>query len=885
MMTTVSAVISAVFILFIALGALLGMKRGWFRASTRLGVIILAVLLSSLITVLLAGALSGTVKGALEELLPTVMDEEVYYDLIAGSDILLDLVLAIALSLVAPFVFVVVFLIVWPLSGLFGLLFKSLDADRVITDKLHAGISMPLGALCGALGMFVILTALTLPIVGYLNVADEVVGAYSEAEGKRVEVWDEYIDPIADNFMLKAFHTVGGKLVFESVSAVDFKGNDLKLTGEIKNLASSYSDIKALSGGLSSFGKEQSEAVKNLIETINRSDFLPEVAADLLSAAAKQWSEGKEFMGVAAPKAEGAMAGMLSSLIESLKDCTPATLREDLTTFADLLSTLSEYDVFESLDTSDPSKLMDKISQEGFVSSLISGMAGNDRLNGVVTEVVNMALDVVADQFNIPKDTVDVYDKLMAETAASYNSTVAGEYSQDALASAISSVMSKYKVDCGEEVIPYIAEYMYKEFGNRTDVSAEEVTSFYVEAFGGILSEVEGAAVIENAAQSSAAAELREKLKSLSIEVEKIAVLSSFETKEELKTDMMTLEDLKVDATVLSGMSAEEIKKEAENIEKATTAIVKFTDSITNGEIKGVEDLDLSNLGAAFNAMKNSELLSGVTETMLRSVASSEMAESMPVIKEILSDEIIDELMKEETDIQNVLENTKDIIVIVGSMSSSSSKPSEPSNPENPGDPADPEKTPDQSGDESGSVQNPDNAEQMVQSVENLISNMSPASAKILKSMMSVKALTSYGMPEDLAIKASSLVGTLLDAMSDSSALTKEEYKKEADAIKHLFDIAKGSADNMGSGSVVFGEKLPTAKELLEIFVTSKVISKTVVSFVQAQGENPFGITGTWAKEDVDSFKAAADSLIAKNSAHKAAIDAIVALLAMPYGK
>jgi hypothetical protein len=134
-----------------------------------------------------------------------------------------------------------------------------------------------------------------------------------------------------------------------------------------------------------------------------------------------------------------------------------------------------------------------------------------------------------------------------------------------------------------------------------------------------------------------------------------------------------------------------------------------------------------------------------------------------------------------------------------------------------------------------------------------LIENMSPSSANVLKTLITPKMLQKYKIPAETSEKIANALGTMLTKMADSDAMTPEEYKNEAEAIKYFYHVAIDASK--GTGNTIFGGRLPEASVLLDRLMSSKVLSATVVETVYGPNgdeynEDPMGVSGKVSEND-----------------------------------
>lgn len=140
--------------------------------------------------------------------------------------------------------------------------------------------------------------------------------------------------------------------------------------------------------------------------------------------------------------------------------------------------------------------------------------------------------------------------------------------------------------------------------------------------------------------------------------------------------------------------------------------------------------------------------------------------------------------------------------------------------------------------------------QEQVEKIETLIINMTPASASAMKEIANETLLESMGVPEERSAVSANAASNLFDNMAsfkeEYPEASDEDFKKEADAVNHVFVLAVGKEEDDESEARLFdneetgeqGEFEMTAYESVELIVNSVVISDTLEDLVYGEGDN-----------------------------------------------
>ena len=129
--------------------------------------------------------------------------------------------------------------------------------------------------------------------------------------------------------------------------------------------------------------------------------------------------------------------------------------------------------------------------------------------------------------------------------------------------------------------------------------------------------------------------------------------------------------------------------------------------------------------------------------------------------------------------------------------------------------------------------------EDATESINDLIKDMTPASAEVLKTLSTPETMKNYGVPDKSAAPVSEMLADLFGNMATAKeeGMSDEQYAKEAAAIKDLLNLAMsvGKSDDKN----IFGENSATgisADEYIDRAKESTIIKKTVINAAYVNG-------------------------------------------------
>ncbi len=891
--TAITIALSVLAVLIIVIAALAGLRRGVILSAVKVGVTALSALLSFVVCRLCMSLFTKKLGSLLLTKLSSVLPEKLS-DLLGSGSIALDITAGFIAALLAPVFFVIFYLLIKLIVDIIASIVCKLCGLR---RKLNG-----FGALIGAVNGVLIALIVFVPLTGLVITAQKVTGSISEldSENEAIEnvrnIHEEIVKPVSDSFCIRTLSKLGSKSVFDALTVYTVDGTKINASEEVGTLSACLTDCgQLLNKSPSAYGRKEGKALRNLSETLEKSNVVPMLAAEVVRDAGSAWKDGKAYLGIDAPKGGELFTPVLDAIFRISSKMTAENAKEDVSTLLGITATIVEHETLSCVN--DSNALMKNLSQKNYISSMLTELSGNERMKSLTVELMNLSVRAVADTMNVPESSQTVFNTLMADVAGSV-SDKRGIADANERLQALSVALAKDFKKAGSEITnaqaTVIAFYLLEDFGGGSEVNAEKIENFFKEA--GTSDQI----VFASSAKESGAQRLRaflngegdEKIsysdqngteieivcenkmlivtvttvdeggktskKQESLPAEEITnVIDNLSTPENFKTDVHTLADMLIDEEKLDQI--ENPEEEFKKIEDGIVGLLEFTDTVKNDT--KFEDMDVSLLGDSMQNLLGSELMKdsvvGMVESILKSdvVKEAGIGESAP-IDYILENIKGGENADEDFDLANALETAQKTAIITNNT-----------------------------GDEE------ENVEKRTESVQWLIENMSASSAKMLKEMVSAEFLTQNGVPAANAAAAAELLGRVFDGMQKSDSMTKEQYKAEADAINHLYKIAQNASSSAATLFDAAGKTgaLGSADALIDGIMQSKVVTGAIVDTAFTDGQKKVDFMGIGAENVTKSDKAAAEKALNDYyCAHKDAetgrkLEAIAALLTLDW--
>ncbi len=273
-----------------------------------------------------------------------------------------------------------------------------------------------IGALCGAICSLVTMCMLAIPMVGFLDVVDDVVGVVASADeiGSGMEqtlgMVGDIVDGAANNAGTTTVKVFGGGLIYDIMTTYTVDGVRTTLRDETRFISTTASAAMTV---MDDSGDKETrvESIKDVKYAFNDADLIPILVADLTSAASESWKNGESFHGLNMPSMGAAIDPMMMSVVEAFSTSGRETIKEDFATIVDIFVTLEEKDALKNTEENPLSMLSDEETTARLLLSLLE----NPRLGVLVDGVSDFGVGIMLSAVDAEEEIEDNYDELCTE--------------------------------------------------------------------------------------------------------------------------------------------------------------------------------------------------------------------------------------------------------------------------------------------------------------------------------------------------------------------------------------------------------------------------------------------------------------------------------------
>ena len=484
-----SALFCFVAALFMLFGALKGRKYKWQLSLAR----IIVVLVSAIASAILAAVISNAAISLVLNLAITngwfLEVGELLAELPSGVGIATSL----ASMFIAPVLFLPLFYIIRPILNIFAKLIALLFAkigkgkSKGATDETHdengrkivrrkhykkryealvAHYFNPLGALMGALCSLLVFCVLLVPMVGAIDVANDILPLVSDAIedlavseesseddtiGMAVSLSFDAVNALDNSVGALTVKYTGGKLLYGAMTSGIVNGEMTSLNKEGAFLAT-VGDAAITAIDEEKSAEEKAAAIRDVSPAFDKSVVTRTLLSELCSAAGDSWAAGEDFHGISRPSLGGDFEAVFSAIIDVFATADSQNIKKDVHAITEAVAVVFESGVVADIQN-DP---MSVLQNEETTSALFAAFLADDRLDPMVDGFADFGVNILLDTIQTPNTREELYEGFV-NGFLSVNGDDAA-----ALTVAYSDIFDDYGIRLDAETIAYAAECKLK---------------------------------------------------------------------------------------------------------------------------------------------------------------------------------------------------------------------------------------------------------------------------------------------------------------------------------------------------------------------------------------------------------------------------------------
>lgn len=482
---TISLIFTGVFLIITILGVINGITRGVGRQTMRTITIITSLFSSLLTTMATSSTLNKLCAGkSLGEFLMSLdlhrgISNETMDILFCFDAETAEQLLAIPFYVILlPFVFLGIFIAITLFTFIVYLtLCRLFCAPGGRMSKL----SRALGGVLGAVHGIVVATVVLLPFVNMVDIAaganDKFIEKYDGAVGEIAfcEIYDEYIDDVNDNPIVRAVNAVAARPICNAFATIKVDGKNVDLRDTAAMLIVAADDFSALKEyDWTDPTPEECDELRRIITSVSDDTYVSGVLSGTLRGIATAIERD-----VFTLEFEEPALGVMEGIVQIFTTLDADSFSLDIRTILDVYELLAKENILPALTTGDADQVsgaLVKKDSDGktVIVRIVDTIRGNEHMKPLVTLFTKLSLSIMMDNVGVDNGAEiyeSVKDGLTTVIAIDKDAYATDEEYRAAISSALETTLNAHDIDLHPDIVDGMADYVAENLSEVDEVS------------------------------------------------------------------------------------------------------------------------------------------------------------------------------------------------------------------------------------------------------------------------------------------------------------------------------------------------------------------------------------------------------------------------------
>lgn len=453
-------------------------KKGFHWAIISLGADVLALFISFLVNSFLANIAADSIMREIQRI-------EGYDDFIAMLPSLSTVLRAVVTMVLGSIFYIFVFLILRALvRGVALYAYRSRteqtqdDPGYGCEDRSFADRSGRVkGAVCGFLSAVILVSALSAPMMGTLEVADHVLHIIKQTDTRVYESIGPgnaaLVHSFTKDISANVFYQIGGKTIYSGAASCYISGKKMHLLSELKTISAMSEDMLNVYKIFlypQEATQEHVDSLRRLSENMQKLKLCEALSAELVSGCATAWKNGETFLTICAPAVPASMKSVFNGVLTACSNMQKSNVKQNTETMLEAYALILESGVC-GVQYDDYNGMLQQISNSNMLIELETLLLANTYTKHIdVSEVAMSAMAPVILQSGAFKDALisEIADALKEVNASGKNATA----KETSLTSSLRNIFGDRGISVSSSFMKYAARRMIKELpGQNVDVN------------------------------------------------------------------------------------------------------------------------------------------------------------------------------------------------------------------------------------------------------------------------------------------------------------------------------------------------------------------------------------------------------------------------------
>ena len=474
------------------------LNRGFIKTAISFGSVILSLILSVILSPVVG-------KGIADLVYYNILSHNYdYKSMINGFEFVDSLIQPVAGIVISVVFFLLIFFIARALlsvfvSWIYKIIIKKKGAElpesvNKAPDESWVGRNeRKLSIAIGAISAFVISVAVMSPIMGILNVTQDVLDVaikwnkpyFQEEEmAGMVDEVEKYTKDIPGNVLYYS----GGELIFKGISRVNHNGKNMSFMKELETVEKAADNFLALYPVMM-LGYEPTEQTSQQIDGLCDSIMDIRICTPALTfygtVGADAWLSNYLVFGIQKPQLNSVVEDTFDELLRVCAASTDETIQANMVTMLKIYGIILDSNVQELSSTTDYKEMMSVLEEDGIVDRLLEELKKNPNMKSVESSAQSILVNLVAEEIVSLGIETENYGYLMDDIAEALTDIKEKGYRTReeqifVMTSTVKDYIDDYGIEISDDIAEYTAELIWDNFENYSEVITEEdMRSFF----------------------------------------------------------------------------------------------------------------------------------------------------------------------------------------------------------------------------------------------------------------------------------------------------------------------------------------------------------------------------------------------------------------------
>ena len=333
------------------------------------------------------------------------------------------------------------------------------------------------GALCGFLSAVILVSALSAPIMGTLEVADNVLHIIKQTD---TNVYNSLgpgnaalVHSFTEDITANVFYQIGGETIYSGAASCYVSGKKVYLLSELKTISAMSEDmlnVYKIFLNPQEATQEHIESLRRLSENMQKLKLCESLSAELVKGCASAWKNGESFLTICAPDVPASMKSVFNGVLSACSNIQKSNVKQNTATMLEAYALILDSGVC-GVQYDDFAGMLRQLSDSNVLKELETLLLANSYTKNI--DVSEVAISAMAPAIMQSGSYKEAWIHDVTEALKDVNASGKSEMSKEtALAASLKNIFADRGISVSSSFTQYAARRMIQELpGQNIDTN------------------------------------------------------------------------------------------------------------------------------------------------------------------------------------------------------------------------------------------------------------------------------------------------------------------------------------------------------------------------------------------------------------------------------